>query len=121
MLFKFDPAAIRAELKTEGDHWVVAIEMATPRGWEHGDISWRYQPLSRDEVRDEIGDDRVAHNEDVVAYVEMSLRRAGWRAVREAKIVPPPVLEIWDLSPASEHEKPYLSFHKHHESADAQD
>ena len=28
MPFEFDPSTIRAELKTEGDHWVVAIELA---------------------------------------------------------------------------------------------
>ena len=32
MLFEFDPSAIRAELKTEEDHWVVAIEMGTGDG-----------------------------------------------------------------------------------------
>ena len=36
MLFDFDPSAIRAELKTEGDHWVVAIEMGTGR-WSHAE------------------------------------------------------------------------------------
>jgi hypothetical protein len=32
MLFDFDPTAIRAELKTEGDHWVIAIEVVTGPG-----------------------------------------------------------------------------------------
>ena len=29
MLFEFDPSAIRAELKTEGDHWVVGVPHLT--------------------------------------------------------------------------------------------
>jgi hypothetical protein len=120
MPFEFDPSAIRAELKTEGDHWVVAIEMATGR-WGHADISWRYEPISRDEVRNDIGDDRVSQNEDVIAYLEMSLRRAGWRAARRGKAVSPPLLEIWDLSPASEYVRPYHLFPRRHESADPQD
>jgi hypothetical protein len=109
MLFEFDPSAIRAVLKTEGDHWVVAIEMAGG-SWGHPGISWRYVLVSRDEIRNEIGDDRVSHNEDVIAYLEMSLRRAGWRAVRRGQSVSAPVLEIWDLSPASEYVRPYHLF-----------
>ena len=79
MLFEFDPSAIRAELETEGDHWVVAIEMATGR-WGHEETSWRREVISRSEVRNDIGDDRVADDVDVIASVEMRLRRAGWRA-----------------------------------------
>jgi hypothetical protein len=120
MLFEFDPSAIRAELKTEGDHWVVAIEMTTGR-WGHADISWRYEVVSRDEIRNDIGDDNVSHDEDVIAYVEMCLRRAGWRAARRGKTVPSPLLEIWDLSPASEYVKPYHLFPRHHESAGPHD
>jgi hypothetical protein len=120
MLFEFDPSAIRAELKTEGDHWVVAIEMATGR-WGHANINWRYELISRDEIRNDIGDDRVSHNEDVIAYVEMRLRRAGWRAARPGKSVSPPVLEVWDLSPASEHDRPYHLFPRRQESAGPQD
>ena len=121
MPFEFDPSAVRAELKTEGDHWVVAIERATSRGWGHGDLNWKYELISRDEMRNDIGDDRVSHNEDVIAYVEMCLRRAGWRAARRGKSVSPPVLEIWDLSPASEYVRPYHLFHRHQESAGSQD
>jgi len=120
MLFEFDPSAIRAELKTEGDHWVVAIEMATGR-WGHADISWKYGRISRDEIRNGIGDDRVSHDEDVIAYLEMCLRRAGWRAARQGKSVSPPVLEIWDLSPASDYVRPYHLFHRRQESAGPQD
>jgi hypothetical protein len=120
MLFEFDPSAIRAELKAEGDHWVVAIEMATGR-WGHAETSWRDVAISRDEIRNDIGDDRVSHNEDVIAYVELRLRRAGWRAARRGKTVPPPLLEIWDLSPASEYVRPYHLFPRRQESADSQD
>ena len=116
MLLEFDPSAIRAELKTEGDHWVVAIEMATGR-WGHADTSWRYELISRDEIRNDIGDDRVSYNEDVIAYLEMRLRRARWRAARRGKSVSPPVLEIWDLSPASEYVRPYHLFLRRHESS----
>jgi hypothetical protein len=31
------------------------------------------------------------------------------------------VLEIWDLTPASEYVRPYHLFHRHEESADPQD
>ena len=120
MLFEFDPSAIRAELKTEGDHWVVAIEIATGR-WEHVETSWRYVLISRNEIRSAIGDDRVSNSEDVIAYLEMSLRRAGWRAARQGKSVSPPVLEVWDLSPASEYVKPYHLFHRHLDSPGSQD
>src|ERR1700683_4877277 len=115
MLFEFDPSAIRAELKAEGDHWVVAIEMAAGR-WGHAETSWRDVPISRDEIRSGIGDDRVSHNEDVIAYVEVRLRWAGWRAARRGKTVPTPLLEIWDLSPASEYVRPYHLFSRHRES-----
>jgi hypothetical protein len=120
MLFEFDPSAIRAELKTEGDHWVVAIEMGTGR-WGHTETSWRDVLITHDEIRDAIGDDRVTQSEDVIAYLEMSLRRAGWRAARQGKSVFPPVLEVWDLSPASEYVRPYHLFHTHEESVDPQD
>src|ERR1700722_1859361 len=119
MLFEFDPSAIRAELKTEGDHWVVAIEMGTGR-WGHKETSWRDQPIPRDEIRDAIGDDRVAHNEDVIAYIETSLRGAGWRAARQGRTVSPPVLEVWDLSPASEYVRPYHLFSRHQGSDDSE-
>ena len=120
MQFEFDPSAIRAELKTEGDHWVVAIEMGTGR-WGHKETSWRYELLPLDEIRNAIGDDRVTHNEDVIAYVEMNLRRSGWRAARQGRSVSAPVLEVWDLTPASEYVRPYHLFHRHQESADPQD
>ena len=120
MLFEFDPSAIRAELKTEGDHWVVAIQLGTGR-WGHAETSWSYVPISRDEIRNAIGDDRVSQSEDVIAYLEMSLRGAGGRAVWQGKSVSPPVLEVWDLSPASEYVRPYHLFHRHQESADPQD
>ena len=106
MLFEFDPSAIRAELKTEGDHWDVAIEMGTGR-WDHKETSWRYVPVSRDEIRNAIGDDGATHDEDVIAHLELSLRRAGWRAARQGRTVTPPLLEVWDLSPASEYVRPY--------------
>ena len=57
MLFEFHPSAIRAELKTEGDHWVVAIEIATGR-WGHAEISWNDVLITRDEIRKDIGDER---------------------------------------------------------------
>jgi hypothetical protein len=114
MLFEFDPSAIRAELKTEGDHWVVAIEMGTGR-WGHAETSWRDLLITRDDIRDAIGDDRVSHSEDVIGFIEMSLRRAGWRAERRGLRVSPPVLEVWDLSPASDYVRPYHLFHRHEE------
>jgi hypothetical protein len=120
MLFEFDPSAIRAELRQDGDQLAVAIELATGR-WGHAETHWIYQRISHGEIRDAIGDDRVSRNEDVIAYLEMSLRRAGWRAVRQGRSVSPPVLEVWDLSPASEYVKPYHLFHRHQESADPQD
>jgi hypothetical protein len=119
VLFEFDPSAIRAELKPEGDHWVVAIEMGTGR-WDHKETSWRYVPVSRDEIRNAIGDDGATHDEDVIAYLELSLRRAGWRAARQGRTVTPPVLEVWDLSPASEYVRPYHLFHRHQESPGSQ-
>jgi hypothetical protein len=119
MLFKFDPAAIRAELKTEGDHWVVAIEMATGR-WGHAEISWNDVLITRDEIRNDIGDERASRDEDVIAYLEMSLRRAGWRAARRGQRVSPPVLEIWDLSPATDYVGPYHLFHRRQGSAEPQ-
>ncbi len=120
MLFAFDPSAIRAELKTEGDHWVVAIELATGR-WGHAETSWRYESISRDEIRAAIGNDSVSQSEDVIAYLEMNLRGAGWRTVRQGRTVSPPVLEVWDLTPASEYMRPYHLFPRHKESADPQD
>ena len=120
MLFEFDLSAIRAELRQDGDQLVVAIELATGR-WGHAETHWTYERISRDEIRDAIGDDRASQSEDVIAYLEMSLRRAGWRAVRQGRSVSPPVLEVWDLSPASEYVKPYHLFHRHEESADPQD
>jgi hypothetical protein len=119
MLFEFDPSAIRAELRTEGDHWVAAIEMGTGR-WGHAETSWRYQLIPRDEIRDAIGDDAISDSQDVIAYLEMCLRGAGWRAARQGKSVSPPVLEVWDLSPASEYVRPYHLFHRHQGSADPQ-
>jgi hypothetical protein len=117
MLFEFDPSAIRAELKTEGDHWVVAIEMGTGR-WGHKETSWKDVLVSRDEIRDAIGDDSASDSEDVIAYVEMCLRKAGWRAARQGRSVSPPVLEVWDLTPASEYVRPYHLLHRHKESPD---
>jgi hypothetical protein len=120
VLFEFDPSAIRAELKTEGDHWVVAIEMGTGR-WDHKETSWSYVPVSRDEIRDAIGDDGATHDEEVIAYLELSLRRAGWRAARQGRTVASPVLEVWDLSPASDYVKPYNLIHRHKDSPGSQD
>jgi hypothetical protein len=120
MLFEFHPSAIRAELKTEGDHWVVAIEMGTGK-WGHAETSWTHVLIPRDEIRDAIGTERVSRTEDVIAYIEMSLRSAGWRAARQGKSVSPPVLEVWDLSPASEYVKPYHLFHRRQEAASPQD
>jgi hypothetical protein len=120
VLFEFDPSAIRAELKTEGDHWVVAIETGTGR-WDHKETSWRYVPVSGDEIRNAIGDDGATHDEEVIAYLELSLRRAGWRAARQGRTVTPPVLEVWDLSPASEYVRPYHLFHRHQDSPGSQD
>lgn len=118
MLFEFDPSAIRAELKTEGDHWVVAIEMGTGR-WDHKETRWRDVPVSRDDIRDAIGDDGATHDEEVTAYLELSLRRAGWRAARQGRSVSPPVLEVWDLSPASDYVKSYHVFHRRSQRPDS--
>jgi hypothetical protein len=106
MPLEFDPSAIRAELKTEDDHWVVAIETATAGNWGHADTSWRSQTVSGDEIGNDLGDNHVFSDEDVIAYIETSLRRAGWRAARKGETVSSPVLEIWDLSPASEYGRP---------------
>ena len=106
MPLEFDPSAIRAVVKTADDHWVVEIEMATGGSWGHADTTWRSDLISLDEVRGAIGDARIPRNEDVVGYVEVSLRRAGWRAERSAHRESPPILEVWDLSPASEYGRP---------------
>ena len=98
MLSEFDPSAFRAELKTEEDHWVVAIEMGTGK-WGHAETSWRYVPISRYEIRNAVGDEGVSDSQDVIAYLEMCLRGAGWRAARQGKSV----------------------FHRLQESADPQD
>ena len=119
MLFEFDPSAIRAELKTEGDHWVVAIEMGTGR-WSHAETSWRSVPISRDEIRNAIGDEGASESQEVIAYLEMCLRGAGWRAARQGRTVTAPILEVWDLSPASEYVRPDHLFRRRQESDDPQ-
>ena len=106
MAVEFDPSAIRAVLKTEGDHWVVELELAGGGSWGHADTTWKSDVISQDEVRDHVGDDRISDMEDVIGYVEESLRRAGWRAARSGHPVAPPTLEVWDLSPASEYGRP---------------
>jgi len=106
MPLEFDASAIRAVLRTEDDHWVVAIEMATGGSWGQADTTWRSDLISRNELRDEIGDDRISHDEDVIGFIEVSLRRAGWRAARRGDPVTPPTLEVWELSPASEYGRP---------------
>jgi hypothetical protein len=106
MPLEFDSTAIRAELRTAEDHWMAAIEMATAGSWGHADTTWRFDTISGDEIRDDLGDDHVPRNDEVIAYIEMSLRRAGWRAARKGETVSPPVLEVWDLSPTSEYGRP---------------
>ena len=120
MLFEFDPSAIRAELKTEGDHWVVALEMGTGR-WGHKETSWRDVPVSRDEIRDAIGDDSVSDSEDVIAYVEMCLRRAAWRPHGRAGASLLRCSKSGTSLRASEYVRPYHLFHGPAESAEPQD
>jgi hypothetical protein len=110
MPLEFDPAALRAELKREGDHWVLAIEMAKAGSWGHADTSWRSQTVSDDEIRNAHGEDHVPSDENVIEYIETSLRRAGWRAARKGETTSLPVLEIWDLSPASDYGRPRRLF-----------
>jgi hypothetical protein len=106
MAVEFDPSAIQAALKTEGDHWVVELELARGGSWGHADTTWQSTVISQDEVRDHVGGDRLSHVEDVIGYVEVSLRRAGWRAARTGHRVTPPTIEVWELSPASEYGRP---------------
>jgi hypothetical protein len=106
MPVEFDPTAIRAALMTEGDHWVVELELATGGSWGHAETTRRTCVIVQAEVRDSVGDDRIVHNEDVIGYVEGTLRRAGWRAARTGYPVSQPTIEVWDLSPASEYGRP---------------
>jgi hypothetical protein len=39
----------------------------------------------------------------VIGYVEVCLRRAGWRAVRSGDPAAAPSVETWELSPADEY------------------
>jgi len=98
---EFDPTAIQAVLKVDGEHWVIELESATGGSWGHADTSWRTEQLPREELREEMGENGPSSDQDVIDFVEVSLRRAGWRAVRSAEQFTPPVLESWELSPAS--------------------
>jgi hypothetical protein len=106
MAVEFDPSAIRAVLRTDGDHWMLDLELSSGGSWGHADATWTSHVISRDEVRDHVGDDRISHVEEVIGFVETSLRRAGWRAARRAHPVTPPTLEVWDLSPDSDYGRP---------------
>jgi hypothetical protein len=103
MPIEFDPAAMRAILSPEDDHWVVALELAQPGSWGKARTSWTESALSREEVDEEIGEQASADNQEVIGFVEVSLRRAGWRAMRSSERPTPPALEEWDLSPASDY------------------
>ncbi|MGP0029069.1 MAG: hypothetical protein ACLPVF_01020 [Acidimicrobiales bacterium] len=106
MTVEFDPSAIRAVLTSGGDHWVVAIESATSGSWGKAETAWSSNVISREEVRDQIGDERIPSDQDAIECIEVMLRRAGWRAARSGHVVTPPSLEVWDLSPASEYGRP---------------
>lgn len=99
----FDPSAIRAELRADGDHWVVNLELSTGGSWGQADATWGTYPLSRDELAELIGDEALADDQQVVSGVEVTLRRQGWRVERRGEPVSPPTLEIWDLSPAEDY------------------
>jgi hypothetical protein len=103
MSVPFDPSAIRAELRTEGDHWVVALELSTGGSWGHADATWTTSALSRQELAELIGDEALADEAQVVSGVEVTLRREGWRVERVGEPVTPPTLEVWDLSPAADY------------------
>lgn len=99
----FDPSAIRAELRSEGDHWVVVLELSTGGSWGHADATWTSSELSRDELADLIGAEALSDQAQVVSGVEVTLRREGWRVERVGEPVTPPTMEIWDLSPAADY------------------
>lgn len=120
MLFEFDPTAYRADLKSEGDHWVVSFAVATGKIWSRETASSKDVVITRDAVREESSEESLTNIEDVIGILETSLRRAGWRAARRGQAVSPPTLEIWDLSPAADYVKPYHLFDRHPESTDSQ-
>ena len=91
---------------TEGDHWVVELELATGGSWGHAETTRRSCVIAQDEIRAGVGDDRIVHREEVIGYVEGALRRSGWRAARSGHPVTPPTMELWDLSPASDYGRP---------------
>ncbi len=105
MPLEFDPSATRAVLRAYGDHWVVAVQTASEGRWGHARKTWTDHPLSGGEVLDRSGLP-VTTPGDAIESVEELLRRQGWHAVRGAEPVAPPVLESWDLSPASEYGRP---------------
>lgn len=106
MSLQFDPTATRADLRVEGDHWLVAFESVQDATGREPHTKWSFQVISKEEVRSTVGDDYSFHVDDVISYVETALRTAGWRAQRRGVSVSAPFLEIWELSPASEHGRP---------------
>jgi hypothetical protein len=103
MSLQFDPTATQADLRVEGDHWLVAFESVQDATRREPDTNWNFQVISKEEVQSAVGDDYATHLDDVISYVEKALRAAGWRAQRRGVSVSPPFLETWDLSSASEH------------------
>jgi hypothetical protein len=103
MHLDFDASALRAVLTADDNHWVLAIEHSTGGSWGHADASWTRSVVSRDELRSELGDEVLSHEQDIVGFIETTLRRSGWRAERSGDPVDPPTLEVWDLSPASDY------------------
>jgi len=99
----FDPSAIRAELRVDGDHWVINLELSKGGSWGHADAVWSSYPISADELRDLVGEDALADPDQVVSAVEVTLRREGWRVERLGEPVTPPTMEIWDLGPAGDY------------------
>jgi len=103
MALQFDPTALRAVLKAQDDHWVVDLELATGGSWGHAETTWTSTPITRQEVGQVIGDEAMGDAQAVVGFIEVSLRRAGWRTERSGNQVTPPTIEVWDLSPAAEY------------------
>ncbi len=103
MTMEFDPSAIRADLGPAGDNWAVAIETASHGSWGHADKAWSTHLITQSELRQELGDEGSSDVQQVIGYVEVTLRRAGWRAVRGGDPATPTAVETWDLSPASDY------------------
>ena len=103
MELTYDPGALQAVLKDRGGHWCLDIEVATGGSWGHADTTWSSTTIGDDELRDHLGGGVAVDAQGVIGYVEVCLRRAGWRAVRSGDPAAAPSVETWELSPADEY------------------